>query len=64
MSLVLVCESPPYLRLDVADGETGLDVANAGIHGIKGGWRAKTKEVHKNVYVLWSGKYALARLGS
>ena len=36
MSLVLVCESPPYLRLDVADGETGLDVANTGIHGIKG----------------------------
>ena len=37
MSLVLVRESPPNLCLDVADSETGLDMADTGINGIKGG---------------------------
>jgi hypothetical protein len=36
MPLVLVCESPPCLCFDVSTGKTGLDVANTGIHGIKG----------------------------
>ena len=48
MSLVLVCESSPNLCLDVADGKTGLDVANAGIHGIKGGL-----VYQMNVAALW-----------
>ena len=48
MPLVLVCESPPCLCFDVSTGKTGLDVANAGIHDIKGGL-----VYQMNVDALW-----------